>query len=104
MIYIEEFALLDLMQAQALQRLHGALQHGITALIGITQPVTRFDHSMGVTLLVQRLGGSSVGRVIPERVQGIHGQQGAQHPLHTFGSLGSKYHFTFNPPAHAAGR
>jgi HD superfamily phosphohydrolase len=38
--------------------LHGVLQHGITALIGITQPVTRYDHSMGVMLLVQRMGGS----------------------------------------------
>jgi hypothetical protein len=41
-----------------MQRLRGVLQHGISALIGITQPVTRFDHSVGVMLLVQRLGGS----------------------------------------------
>ena len=41
-----------------MQRLRGVLQHGITALIGITQPVTRFDHSVGVMLLVRRLGGS----------------------------------------------
>src|SRR5512139_863920 len=55
---IEEPVLLDLMSTQALQRLRGVLQHGITALIGITQPVTRFDHSLGVMLLVQRMGGS----------------------------------------------
>jgi uncharacterized protein len=55
---IAEPVLLDLMQSQAMRRLRGVLQHGITALIGITQPVTRFDHSVGVMLLVQRQGGS----------------------------------------------
>ncbi|NTU64047.1 MAG: hypothetical protein HGB05_11780 [Chloroflexi bacterium] len=39
-VEIDEPVLLDLMSTQALQRLHGALQHGITALIGITQPVS----------------------------------------------------------------
>jgi uncharacterized protein len=57
-VEIEEPVLLDLLQTQAMQRLRGVLQHGITALIGITQPVTRFDHSAGVMLLVRRLGGS----------------------------------------------
>jgi len=55
---IEEPVLFDLMQTQAMQRLRGVLQHGITALIGITRPVTRFDHSLGVMLLVRRLGGA----------------------------------------------
>ena len=55
---IEEAVLLDLMQTKAMQRLRGVLQHGITALIGITRPVTRFEHSVGVMLLVRRLGGS----------------------------------------------
>jgi uncharacterized protein len=41
-----------------MQRLRGVLQHGITALIGITRPVTRFDHSLGVMLLARRLGGA----------------------------------------------
>lgn len=57
-VEINEPVLLDLIQSQAMQRLRGVLQHGITALIGITQPVTRFDHSVGVMLLVRRLGGS----------------------------------------------
>src|SRR5512141_2948426 len=57
-IEIDESVLLDLVSTQALQRLRGVLQHGITALIGITPPVTRFDHSVGVLLLVRRLGGS----------------------------------------------
>lgn len=55
---IDEPVLLDLMQTQAMRRLHGVLQHGITALVGITRPVTRFGHSVGVMLLVRRLGGS----------------------------------------------
>jgi uncharacterized protein len=57
-VNVAESVLLDLIQTQALQRLRGVLQHGITALIGITQPVTRFDHSLGVMLLVRRMGGS----------------------------------------------
>ena len=55
---IEEMVILDLMASEAMQRLRGVLQHGITALIGITSPVTRFDHSMGVMILVKRMGGS----------------------------------------------
>jgi uncharacterized protein len=57
-VEINEPVLLDLMAAQAMQRLRGVLQHGITALIGITQPISRFDHSVGVMLLVRRLGGT----------------------------------------------
>ncbi|MBN1889308.1 MAG: hypothetical protein JW850_15040, partial [Thermoflexales bacterium] len=53
---IVEPVLLDLMQAAAVQRLQGVLQHGITGLIGITRPATRFEHSVGVMLLVRRLG------------------------------------------------
>ena len=54
---IESSILLDLMETKAMQRLHGVLQHGVTALIGITQPTTRFEHSIGVMELVRRLGG-----------------------------------------------
>lgn len=57
-VEIVEPVLLDLMHTHAMQRLRGVLQHGITALIGITQPVTRFDHSVGVMLLVRKMGGS----------------------------------------------
>jgi uncharacterized protein len=57
-VEINESVLLDLMATQAMQRLRGVLQHGITALIGITQPISRFDHSVGVMLLARRLGGS----------------------------------------------
>ncbi len=53
---ITEPVLLDLMQAQAMQRLHGVLQHGVSALVDITVPTSRFEHSVGVMLLVRRLG------------------------------------------------
>jgi HD superfamily phosphohydrolase len=54
---LTEPVLLDLMNTQGMQRARGVLQHGVTALIGITVPTTRFDHSMGVLLLVRWLGG-----------------------------------------------
>lgn len=49
--------LLDLLGSAPMQRLRGVLQHGVTALLGITQPVSRYEHSLGVMLLVRRLGG-----------------------------------------------
>jgi len=55
---IDEPLLLDLMASRAMQRLRGVLQHGITGLIGITAPTSRFEHSVGVMLIVRRLGGS----------------------------------------------
>lgn len=54
---ISEAVLLELIRSHAMQRLQGVLQHGVTALIGITSPVTRYDHSLGVMILVRRLGG-----------------------------------------------
>jgi HD superfamily phosphohydrolase len=57
-VEITEPVLLDLMETAAVRRLQGIMQHGITALIGITEPITRFDHSVGAMLLVRRLGGS----------------------------------------------
>ena len=50
--------ILDLMQSDAMQRLRSVLQHGITAVLGITQPITRFEHSVGAMILVQRAGAS----------------------------------------------
>ncbi|HEY4688753.1 MAG TPA: HD domain-containing protein [Anaerolineae bacterium] len=57
-IDISEPSLIDLMHTAAMQRLRGVLQHGITGLLGITRATTRFEHSVGVMLLVRRLGGS----------------------------------------------
>jgi HD superfamily phosphohydrolase len=48
--------LLDLMQTQAMERARGVLQHGVSALVGVTVPTSRFEHSVGVMLLVRRLG------------------------------------------------
>lgn len=55
-VQFDEPVLLDLIQSAALTRLRGVLQHGISGLIGITTPITRFEHSVGAMLLVRRLG------------------------------------------------
>jgi len=55
---IDEPVVLDVLRARALQRLHGVLQHGISGLIGVTRATTRFEHSLGVMLLVRRLDAS----------------------------------------------
>jgi HD superfamily phosphohydrolase len=55
---IEEPVVLDLLASSGLERLHGVLQHGITAVLSITPPITRFQHSVGAMLLVRRVGGS----------------------------------------------
>ncbi len=60
---INEPVLVDLMNSAAMQRLRGVMQHGITGLIGITSPVTRYDHSVGTMILVERLGGSLSERI-----------------------------------------
>jgi HD superfamily phosphohydrolase len=57
-VVIDEPVLVALIESAAIQRLQGVLQHGISGLIGITSPLTRFDHSVGVMLLVRRLGAS----------------------------------------------
>lgn len=54
---IDEPVLQALIDSAALNRLRGVLQHGISGLIGITSPLTRFDHSLGVMILVRHLGG-----------------------------------------------
>jgi hypothetical protein len=53
---IDTPVLLDIMNSKAIQRLNGVLQHGVSAIVGITRETTRFEHSIGVMLLVQRLG------------------------------------------------
>ena len=63
---IEEPVLLALIDSAPMRRLRGVLQHGITALIGITRPVTRFEHSVGVMLLARRLGAP-----LPEQIAAL---------------------------------
>jgi hypothetical protein len=41
-----------------MQRLRGVLQHGISGLVGVTRPTSRFEHSIGVMILVSHLGAS----------------------------------------------
>jgi HD superfamily phosphohydrolase len=55
---INESIVVDLMATEAMQRLRGVLQHGISGLIGITSPATRFEHSVGTMILVRKLGGT----------------------------------------------
>ena len=55
---INDSVLLDLINSEALQRLTGVLQHGVSALVGITRETSRFEHSLGVMYLVKMLGGS----------------------------------------------
>src|SRR3954466_12988600 len=54
---IAEPVLLDLLGSEGLGRLKGVLQHGVTALLEITKPITRYEHSVGVMLLARRVGG-----------------------------------------------
>ena len=53
---ITETLLIDLISSDAMQRAKGISQHGITALLGITPPFSRFEHCVGAMLLVRRLG------------------------------------------------
>lgn len=55
---IDEPVLLALLESEAVQRLRHVLQHGISGFLGLTAPTTRYAHSVGVMLLVRRLGGS----------------------------------------------
>lgn len=55
-VRIDDPLLRELMGSQALQRLRGVLQHGVTALIGVTDGFSRYEHSVGAMLLVRRLG------------------------------------------------
>ena len=57
-VTITEPILQALIRSEAVQRLDNVLQHGISSLIGLTKPITRFEHSLGAMLLVRRLGGS----------------------------------------------
>jgi len=55
-VSIDEPVLLDLIGTRAFQRLNHVLQHGITGFLKMTQPITRFQHSVGVMLLTRQLG------------------------------------------------
>lgn len=56
-VQIKEPVILAVLETAGVRRLSGVMQHGISALIDITSPVTRQEHSLGVLLLIRRLGG-----------------------------------------------
>ena len=63
---IREPVLQDLLNSEAVQRLKSVTMGGVVALIGISPPTTRYDHSIGVMLLVRKLGAS-----VPEQVAAL---------------------------------
>jgi HD superfamily phosphohydrolase len=56
-VQIDEPLVVELLNSAAVGRLNDVMQHGVTGLIGLTVPTTRFDHSLGTMLLVERMGG-----------------------------------------------
>ncbi|KAI1762974.1 hypothetical protein GGR53DRAFT_532062 [Hypoxylon sp. FL1150] len=54
---VSEPVLNDLLRSPALARLIGVHQHGISAFLNFTPPITRFEHSVGALLLVRLVGG-----------------------------------------------
>ncbi|MCT1577662.1 HD domain-containing protein [Oceanobacillus kimchii] len=66
MLYVDEIygefeiggVLVDLIESDSIQRLKGVYQGGASALVSDKWNVTRFEHSLGVMLLVKQLGGS----------------------------------------------
>lgn len=63
---ITEPVLLDLLKTNALHRLAGVLQHGVSAQVGITSRTSRLEHSIGAMLLVRRLGAD-----LPEQIAAL---------------------------------
>ncbi len=57
-VRLDEPVLWAIIQSQAMQRLGGVLQHGITGLIGITRDTSRLEHCLGAMILVRKLDAS----------------------------------------------
>lgn len=53
---ITEPVLTELLGSEALARLAGVHQHGISGLLGLTPKVTRLEHTVGAMLLVRHVG------------------------------------------------
>lgn len=64
--YEVEAVFQDLIQSKPVQRLKGIHQGGASYLVNSKWNVTRYEHSIGVMLLIQRLGGS-----IEEQIAGL---------------------------------
>ncbi len=64
--YMLDGVLKELILSEPLQRLKGIYQGGASYFVNESWNVTRYDHSVGVMLLIQRLGGS-----IEEQIAGL---------------------------------
>ncbi|KAK8056445.1 hypothetical protein PG993_001672 [Apiospora rasikravindrae] len=62
-VTITEPVLTELLRSEALARLAGVHQHGISGLLGLTPKVTRLEHTVGAMLLVRHVG-ASVGEQV----------------------------------------
>lgn len=62
-VRVDEPVLVAVMNSAAMQRLQGVLQHGISGLLGVTRATTRYEHSLGVMILVRRLGGGTAEQI-----------------------------------------
>ena len=65
-IQVTEPVLLEIMQSQPVQRLKGIYQAGISIRAIPKLTVTRFEHSVGVMYLLQKLGAS-----VEEQIAGL---------------------------------
>lgn len=63
---VVEDVLEELINSSLVQRLKGIYQGGASVLVNDTWNVTRYDHSIGVMLLIRRLGGS-----LEEQIAGL---------------------------------
>jgi uncharacterized protein len=63
---INEPVLIDLINSKAVQRLKGINQQGVPPAYGEQPFFTRFDHSIGVMILIKKLGGD-----IKEQIAGL---------------------------------
>lgn len=63
---ISEPVLLDLLESPSMLRLKSINQYGISAFVRQLPPYTRYDHSLGVLVLLQRYGAS-----LPEQIAGL---------------------------------
>ncbi|SET54764.1 hypothetical protein SAMN05421676_105253 [Salinibacillus kushneri] len=64
--YIIEYVLEELVLSRPLQRLKGVYQGGASYFVNEKWNVTRYEHSIGVMLLIRRLGGS-----LEEQIAGL---------------------------------
>ncbi|KAK8089246.1 metal dependent phosphohydrolase [Apiospora hydei] len=62
-VTITEPVLTELLRSEALARLAGVHQHGISGLLGLTPKVTRLEHTVGAMLLVRHVGASVAEQV-----------------------------------------